>query len=399
MKLPEMFNRAKDAVVVLNTGRLGYVRRENEKLNATRKLRPQIWGMIGVMRARVLGRYGIYPDNMDASGRKAWLKYKPDGANRMLAWQFEALAELVVNNVVYIVRKKDPETGLMAFVVYPKPKKIKYSDEYNRVPEKYIWEVKVKNGGSKEETVLAKDAKRYTVMKLAGQFDPASPADELDELLQDQQSFRSTLIDHARNAALSAVTIKGGAQMVGQDTQKGDVPTIKDQMANQEPGKATMLEIPRSADVEVHNTGSLPSTPGEIDKMTAGVVGRRYHISRMQTQGVFDEANYSSARLAEVNDWDSSAMYSRTMEEILDDVWEEYPGKVSMKDGPDWHVPIQRAVDESKRATADAIRVKNYLKSPQQVIREDGYDEETTKKEIVDWHRWKQENGIDDNAA
>lgn len=399
MKLPELFNRAKDAVVVLNTGRLGYVRRENEKLNTTRKLRPQIWGMIGVMRARVLGRYGIYPDNMDVAARKAWLKYKPDGASRMLNWQFEALAELVVNNVVYIVKRRDPETNTWAFVVYPKPKKIKYKDKLNRIPEKYIWEVKTVNGGSEEEAVLAKDATRYTVMKLAGQFDPASPADELDELLQDQQSFRSTLIDHARNAALSAVTIKGGAQMVGQDTQKGDVPTIKEQMANQEPGKATMLEIPRSAEVEVHNTGSLPSTPGEIDKMTAGVVGRRYHISRMQTQGVFDEANYSSARLAEVNDWDSSAMYSRTMEEILDDVWEEYPGKVSMNAGPDWHVPVQRAVDESKRAAADAIRVKNYLKSPQQTIREDGYDVETTQREIVEFIEWKRRNKIDDNPA
>lgn len=373
--------------------KLGYsrldnrARRDASTYNTTldkNDIPPHIWGILGFYNSRVLGKEGIYPDNVEKFLRKGWLRRRPDGVNRMYDWQFQVLAELVFNYECFIVRDGS------AYIVYPKVAKIIY-DQETMLPIEYQWNL-VREYNTETVKKPASEVTHLTVNLLAGQRRPFSPKKDLDKILTNRQKFINHVINHARNASVFSMLLRQNNATAGTATADKNV---QEQMLDIDDGNTSTLTVKGGDKMEVQNVSRLPAAPQDVEKMVSTSIARRYALSRLQASGDYDAVNYSSGRLASINDDATLSAFSRKLEEAVELLWfdNNNPFKPIVGDmfEPEWHRPILPSIDPVKTAAANERLYKNRLKSAQQIIREDDRDPDETMAEILEWERQLQE--------
>ena len=343
-------------------------------IGGERKFSPTQLRIIWSFNALVLKRHGIHPIWSGINSRDIldrWRKHTIDPAQQLttLEYQRVLLTSLVTNGEQFdrIIQGK--------VMPLPPVTEIKY-DRDTGVPIEYIW--KNYNGLANDNFTLQPDEVRHIFVKLyPGQRRGVCLYSTVEDIAKEKEETVSALTLFTKNASKLFMVFKRTGSS-GVDTKEKD-PKI-------DLGKNGVLELNVNQELEMQSPGSTPVDPLAIDKITSGLIGNAYGISRMMASGDFSDVNYSSARFAAIVDSGTWALYQ---ELILDATrfiyqqWAERGAFALQFEG--WYRPPFQSIDPVKTSVADNNAIDHNSKSVQQSIVEQDLDVEQTFREIEEY--------------
>ena len=345
-------------------------------ITGSSKFSPTQLRIIWTFSSMVLKRNGIHPMWTGSNSKEIldmWQGYKVDPAQQLTCLQYQRmlLISLVSNGEQFerIVQGK--------LMPLPLVTEIKY-DRDTGMPIEYIW--KNHNGTPNENFTLQPSEVRHIFIPLyPGQRRGTCLYNIIKDMAVEKEEYIKSVSAFAKHAAKMWMVLKR--------TGAGGV-TDKKQENKIDLGKQGTLELNANQDMEIRSAGSVPVDPLAIDRVTSGIIGNAYGISRMQASGDYSDVNYSSARFAAIVDSGIWSMYQEVVLDSTRSIYEQWPGRpayAAQFNG--WYRPPFASVDPVKTAAADRIYAELGAKSIQQIITEQDLDVEQTFTEMEEYNK------------
>lgn len=204
------------------------------------------------------------------------------------------------------------------------------------------------------------------------------------EVADERRSFILALIQSARLVSVMRLFRKrAGDPLAGADYQPSTGPVVIDY------SRSGITDIGLDEEIISPSVSAPPVRAGEVDRASAGVTGRPYGISVLQASRDGSNTNYSSGRLAAIQDEQAWHRYQGVCLEAVRGVYNRWAAVASegLPIEPEWVYPTMPSIDPHRQAQVDRQQIEDGVASRQMIMRQHGYDPDEVMREIEDWNR------------
>ncbi len=334
------------------------------------------WGLGWLADSYVLGDHGIRPRLESAQAISLWDRYTVDaeGALTPRDYQRVMLMMLVIEGEYWEIITEDDQIMPMWA-----PSRTEY-DTSTGMPRSYTWQ-----RSGMPQLVVGPDRVRHLYLRTQ----PAQRrGDRLFDLVapmaEERRAYIRALVSLAKLISTMRIFHRRGG---GNPVVSATAAPTSEEAVTVDFSESGITPIGPRDEIISPSISASPTSVRDVERAAGGYIGMPYGISRMQATRDFSDANYSSARLANLIDSQTWRRYQRVIGHAMDLIWERWPMRATyaLEMQPDWVYPELPSVDPHREAMVDRTQIEMGVVSRQQVMRRLGHEPETVMREIDEW--------------
>ena len=335
------------------------------------------WSLAWLADAHVLGDWGIEPE-LEEPALSDWRTHYVDADRTLTPRDYQSLLVMAIVATGTAYEYEDPD----GIHVMPPPTAIRRAGPRNR-PVSYEWQLPGWERIIRPAEVVTVHYLSTTPQQQLG----VDLYDAIADVARERRRFLPAVIQLARLTSIMRLFHRrsGGASYLGAPEEADEI----EEPIEVDFDRSGITEIAAGDEIISPTVSAGPIRVAEVERATGGAVGRPFGISRLAASRDYSDANYSSAKLAEITDRQAWQRYQRVVLRATQPLYARWPGVAEyplLPKTPVWRFPAMPPVDPHRESAVDRQQIADGVVSRQMVMRRYGRDPERVMAEIEEWN-------------